>query len=115
MNIKEFYNKTGADCTDVLLRLVNEKMVRKYLKKYPEDQSFARLTKLLNEHNYEDALYASGTFKGLCSTLGFANISEKAEQMYSLLASQKYDGTEAVLADIQAENQRVIEWISLLE
>ncbi len=90
-------------------------MVLKYLKKYPDDRSLACLKKSLNERNYETALYAASTFKGLCSSLGFANILEKAEQLYSLLASQKYDSAEASLPDIQAENLLIIEWISLLE
>lgn len=46
-------------------------MIRKFAVKFPEDKSFAELTKALEQGDVETAFRAAHTIKGLCLTLGF--------------------------------------------
>ena len=45
MNIAEFYQSLGVNVNDVLNRLRNEGLIKKYLLKFAEDSSFSDLEK----------------------------------------------------------------------
>ena len=73
MTVKECYEQMGADYEDVLGRLRNEALIRKFAKKFLEDGSFQMLKDGLAKKDGEMAFRAAHTLKGVCQNLGFDN------------------------------------------
>ena len=69
MTIKQCYQAMGADFEEISQRIPSEAMIRKFAVKFPEDKSFAELTKALEQGDVETAFRAAHTIKGLCLTL----------------------------------------------
>ena len=76
MTLKEFYEQIDSDYKDVIKRLCDEDMIKKFVFKFPEDPSFNDLTDGLNENDAEKAFCAVHTLKGVCSNLGFERLYE---------------------------------------
>ncbi|MGN1295115.1 MAG: Hpt domain-containing protein [Bacilli bacterium] len=69
MTLEECYIKFGGDYKLVLSRLMMDKMVDRFIRKFLDDQSYNLLITSLNEKNYEEAFRAAHTLKGLCLNL----------------------------------------------
>ena len=55
MTLKEFYEQIDSDYKDVIKRLCDEDMIKKFVFKFPEDPSFNDLKDGLNENDAEKA------------------------------------------------------------
>ena len=71
MNINECYQAMGADYEEVFGRLRNERLITKFVLKFPGDPSFSQLQSTLEEKNVEEAFRAAHTLKGVAQNLGF--------------------------------------------
>ena len=78
MTVRECYEQMGADYEDVLGRLRNEALIRKFAKKFLEDGSFQMLKDGLAKKDGEMAFRAAHTLKGVCQNLGFDNYMSQA-------------------------------------
>ena len=85
MTIKQCYQAMGADFEEISQRIPSEAMIRKFAVKFPEDKSFAELTKALEQGDVETAFRAAHTIKGLCLTLGFSHLTAPASELTELL------------------------------
>ena len=65
MTIQECYKAIGGNYEDVLRRLPNEALIRKFTLKFLEDQSYLQLKQALKDKNYEDAFRSAHTERGL--------------------------------------------------
>lgn len=83
MTIKQCYQAMGADFEEISQRIPSEAMIRKFAVKFPEDKSFAELTKALEQGDVETAFRAAHTIKGLCLTLGFSHLTAPASELRS--------------------------------
>ncbi len=115
LNIKEFYQKIGTNHNDVCRRLISEELVIKYLKQFLNDNSFSMLDNSIKEHDYDRAVHASHTLKGLCVTLGFGNISQQIIALHSNLQKGIYTHNEEDFSKIKVGYNQLIEWIKLLD
>ena len=96
MTIKQCYQAMGADFEEIFQRIPSEAMIRKFAVKFPEDKSFAELTKALEQGDVETAFRAAHTIKGLCLTLGFSHLTAPASELTELLRAGRLDGSEAL-------------------
>ncbi|MCH5209882.1 MAG: Hpt domain-containing protein [Oscillospiraceae bacterium] len=71
MNLKEYYERIEGDYSGVVSRLMNEKLVMKFVIKFLDDTSFDLLCKSLEEGNNEEAFRAAHTLKGIAQNLSF--------------------------------------------
>ena len=94
MTIKQCYQAMGADFEEISQRIPSEAMIRKFAVKFPEDKSFAELTKALEQGDVETAFRAAHTIKGLCLTLGFSHLTAPASELTELLRAGRLDGSE---------------------
>ena len=76
MNIKECYDKAGANYEDALNRLGSDMLVECFALKFLQDDSFKQLTDGLAEKDGEKAFRGARTLKGVCVNLGFDNLYE---------------------------------------
>ena len=105
MTIKQCYQAMGADFEEISQRIPSEAMIRKFAVKFPEDKSFAELTKALEQGDVETAFRAAHTIKGLCLTLGFSHLTAPASELTELLRAGRLDGSEVLYGQLaQAYN-----------
>ncbi len=114
MTLREFYEKTGADYDEVIRRLISEKLILKYIKKFPEDCHFEQLRKSIQEEDYETAYRAVHTLKGLCLSLGFVTLSKPVIELTEELRVGITENAGTHFSAISKEYADVIEWIACL-
>lgn len=115
MTLRCFFEKNGSDYDAVIGRLISEKMVLKYIKKFPDDPHFTQLGKAIREQDPETAYRAVHTLKGLCLSLGFAKLSEPVMALTEELRSGVMDHAESYYAQISALHAQLLQWIDALE
>ena len=88
MNINECYQAMGADYEEVFGRLRNERLITKFVLKFPGDPSFSQLQSTLEEKNVEEAFRAAHTLKGVAQNLGFTPRSMKPPPLSPKFSAQ---------------------------
>lgn len=81
MTIQEFYTAIGGDYNDIMRRLRNERMIRKFLKRFQDDVTFETLKNALEAGDQPEAFRAAHTLKGLGLNLGFPKLTEAGEHL----------------------------------
>ncbi len=81
MTIQECFAALGGDYDDVIGRLRSERLVQKFVLKFPEDGSYALLLQAFEQGNAEEAFRAAHTIKGMCQNLGFTKLGNSASDL----------------------------------
>ena len=76
MTIQTFYEVIGEDYEDVFNRFMMESLVVKFVKKFIEDTTCDMLEQSLENHDVQEAIRASHTFKGICDNMGFVKLKK---------------------------------------
>lgn len=74
MTLDEFYALVGGSVDEVMSRLQLERLVRKYLGLFEQDDSYQQLTAAIASRNWEDVFRASHTLKGVAANLGLGDL-----------------------------------------
>ena len=74
MTIQECYQAMGGDYSQVVIRLPSESIIRKFIAKFPEDDSYPHLLQAMEAGNREEAILAAHALKGVSGNLGFARL-----------------------------------------
>lgn len=91
MNLKDCYKAFGGNFDEVLGRLRREPTIQKFVFKFLDDKSFQLLESSLETGNYEEALRAVHTLKGICQNLSFTRLYEYSSQMNEDLKAGNHD------------------------
>ncbi len=114
MNLKECYDVIGGDYEGVTSRLMNEKIVIKFVRKFLGDPSYDMLLKSLEEGNNEEAFRAAHTIKGIAQNLSFTKLYESS----SALADALRDGSDAdeeQIEKVKSDYEQTVRAINDLE
>lgn len=98
MTLEECYRVLGGSYSDVLARLIDDKMITKYLNKFTEDTSYRDIFAALENNDCETAFRAAHTLKGICLNLGLENLYKAAYKVTEALR-QKTDETTLEMLD----------------
>lgn len=90
MNLKECYEKFGGDFDGVMGRLRREQLVEKFLYKFLDDKSYELYENAMSKKDYEQALRAVHTLKGVCQNLSFNRLYESSNQITAALKENDY-------------------------
>lgn len=85
MTIQECYKAIGGNYEDVLGRLNNEALIRKFALMFLEDSSYMQLKQTMADKNYEEAFRSAHTLKGVCQNLSFDRLYEVSHNLTELL------------------------------
>ena len=85
MNLKDCYIKFGGDFDEVLGRLRREQSVQKFMYKFLDDKSFHLFEASMENKDYEEALRAVHTLKGICQNLSFTRLFESSSLVTNAL------------------------------
>lgn len=94
MELKDCYVKFGGDFEGVLGRLRREQTVQKFVFKFLDDKSFQLFETSMDQKDYEEALRAVHTLKGIAQNLSFTQLFESSQKI--TLALKENDVNTAI-------------------
>lgn len=115
MNIEECYAVMNGNYQEVLERLRSEAFIRKFVKRFPEDRSFAELKEALAEGDAEKAFRAAHTLKGVCVNLGFSGLYELSSALTEKLRGRELTDYEADFEKLAAAYEQTVSAIQQLD
>lgn len=84
-NFKSQLEQIGADVTTAIKRFMgNEALYAKFLMKFQQDESFAKIEQYVAEKNAEETFKAAHTLKGVAANLGLDGIAKDASDIVEL-------------------------------
>ncbi len=101
MNIKECYEKMGADYEEVRRRFPSDAFIQRFALKFAGDPSFPDLEKFLAEGNVQEAFRAAHTLKGVTQNLAFAQLTPLAVEITEILRAGSMEGTAPLMAELK--------------
>ena len=115
MNINECYQAMGADYEVVFGRLRSEKLITKFVLKFPGDPSFSQLRRTLEEKNAKEAFRAAHTLKGVAQNLGFTSLYKTAAAITEALRAGNLPDDESMMNAVTKEYERTVAAIEQLD
>ena len=85
MTIQECYNAMGGDYAQIESRLPSVGLIKKFITKFLDDNSFSELCKAMKEGQREQAFRASHTLKGVSANLSFSRLLSSVTELTELL------------------------------
>ena len=98
MTIQECYQKLGGEFAQVEKRLPSVSLVRKFIIKFLDDDSYSKLCLAVQNGQREEAFRAAHTLKGVSANLGFSRLLTSAGSLTELLRA----GAETIPVDAAA-------------
>lgn len=114
MNINECYQAMGADYEEVFGRLRSERLITKFVLKFPGDPSFSQLQSTLEEKNVEEAFRAAHTLKGVAQNLGFTPLYEATATLTEVLRGGNLPEDDNMMNAVAKEYERTVAAIEQL-
>lgn len=114
MNINECYQAMGADYEEVFGRLRSERLITKFVLKFPGDPSFSQLQSTLEEKNVEEAFRAAHTLKGVAQNLGFTPLYEATATLPEVLRAGNLPEDDNMMNAVAKEYERTVAAIEQL-
>lgn len=114
-NLEEFFSSVESNAGDVINRLGgSEALVKRFLGKFPKDESFSLLEKSLENNDTETAFRAAHTLKGLAANLGIQSLYVKAANVTELLRGGDLEGGKKDFPPLKEEYEAVIQKLEAL-
>ena len=103
MTLQDCYMAMGGNYTDVVTRLRSDRLVRKFVLKFPDDGSFDLLRRSLEEKRYEEAFRAAHTIKGMCQNLSFDRLLVSSSRLTEALRSGWTAEVDGLFQEVSAD------------
>lgn len=85
MTIQECYQQLGGDFAQAQKRLPSEKLISRFIVKFPDDSSFSSLCIAMEEGKRDKAFRAAHTLKGVSGSLSLDRLFSSASRLTELL------------------------------
>lgn len=109
MTTRECYELMGADYEDALGRLMNDKLVKKFLYKFADAGDMQTLKDSLEAKDYETAFRMAHNLKGVCANLSIRKLGASSSDLCEELRDGQYtDQVEALMAAVLADYESTI-------
>ena len=95
MDVRDFYESIGGDYVSVLGRLMNDRIITKFVLKFPADPTVGELKAAMDAEDWETAFRAAHTLKGVAMNLSFAKLTASAVVLTDALRPQNADQRDA--------------------
>ncbi len=95
MTEREFYDAIGGNYAEARDRLMQDALIRRFVRKFPDDPNFALLGAAVADGRWDEAFAAAHTLKGVALNLAFARLSHAATALTDALRPQNRDALDA--------------------
>jgi len=114
MTLQECYAKLGGDYEGACKRLMNEKMLARFLQKFPDDPSMQLLLDAVKAENIETSFRSVHTLKGVAGNLGLTALFNVAVNLTEQLRPREQQADPELLDAVVKEYQKTMEALSEL-
>ncbi len=116
MTLREFYNKIGSDYDSVVALMGgSERIVDKFVRKFPNDKSAPELFSSFEGKDYETAFRMAHTLKGVCLNLGFVRLRESSAALTEALRNNTVaDNAPELLETVRRDYNEVMDALNEL-
>lgn len=108
MNLKDCYIKFGGDFDEVLGRLRREQTILKFVYKFLDDKNFHLFEASMGNKDYNEALRAVHTLKGICQNLSFTRLYESSSLVTNALKENDYDKAIEMMPRLSEDYHQII-------
>ena len=115
MNLKDCYIKFGGDFDAVLGRLRREQTVLKFIYKFLDDKSFHLFETSMENKDYQEALRAVHTLKGICQNFSFTRLFESSGLMTKALKENDWNSAHDMMPQLSKDYYEVVNAIEELK
>lgn len=115
MTIAECYNRLNGDYSQAKQRLMSDRLIDKFIRKFPADDSITILRTGVEQGNNEEAFRGAHTLKGVAANLAFTDLQQKASELTEQLRSLDNPADPVLLAAVEDSYRLVIDTIALYE
>lgn len=115
MNLRDCYINLGGDYDEVLGRLRREQTIRKFLYKFPDDKNFHMLEVSMRHEDYEEALRAVHTLKGICLNLAFTRLYESSSLMTKALRAGDHKKAVDMMPRLEKDYYQILNTVKEYE
>lgn len=112
MTITECYAALGGDYNEVLGRLRSERLISKFVLKFPDDESYSLLLDSMENGNDAEAFRAAHTIKGMCQNLGFTVLAASSSELTEALRGGDKAKAETLLPKVKEDYIRTVNAIN---
>lgn len=116
MTLTAFYEAIDANYSSVLQRMGGmEKMVDKFVRKFPNDTAARDLFESYEKKDYETAFRMAHTLKGVCMNLGFDKLCDSSSELTEALRGHVADNADELLENVRQDYEKIIELLKDLD
>ncbi len=108
MTLQDCYTALGGDYSDVFARFQSDRLVQKFVLKYPDDRSFDLLCSAMAEKNYEEAFRAAHTIKGMCQNLSFTKLLDSSSRLSDALRNGRISEADKLMEQVKEDHLAAI-------
>lgn len=109
MTLIECYEKLHGNYDEAKKRLMTEKIITKFILKFPADPTMDQLTKAIESGNSEEAFRAAHTLKGVASNLAFTALHEAASELTEDLRKADGQTSQELVEKVEESYKNVID------
>lgn len=115
MTLKECYSVVGGDYEGAVSRLMNERLVQKFVLKFLDDENFDKLIKSMEAEDYEEAFRAAHTIKGVSLNLGFTSLGNSSSKLTEAFRAAKSEEYHELLEAVKKDYSRTVSAIKAFQ
>lgn len=115
MTLKECYTALGGDYESAVGRLISEKLVQKFVIKFPDDPSYDNLHKSLENKIYDEAFRAAHTIKGVCQNLSFTKLFDSSSRLTEALRAGAVEDISNLVTQVDADYRQTVSAIKTFQ
>ena len=115
MDLKDCYMKIGGNLDEVLGRLRREQTVLKFVYKFLDDKSFHLFETSMGNKDYDAALRAVHTLKGICQNLAFARLFESSSLVTKALKENDWNKAVDMMPQLSRDYYEIMNAIEELK
>ena len=114
MNLEELYISLHGDYADAKARLMNDRLVEKFVLKFPSDPSMQQLHDAIASGDNATAFRAVHTLKGVAANLSFTELRKAASDLTEQMRGCDKPADEELLKKLEDAHKLVIDSIMKL-
>ncbi len=115
MQLREFYENVNGDYEDIMARIGNEMIIKKFLLKFPNEPSYQRLITAVEGGDIEESFVAAHTLKGVVANLSLKKLYDDLSLLIEQLRPRTQTADPQLLEAVKVSYEIVIREIEGLE
>lgn len=112
MEIQEIYTALHGNYTDAKIRLMNDRLIEKFLRKFLDDKTMSELLSAVEAGDRELSFRAAHTLKGVASNMAFTELTKSASDLTEQLRPRDNDADPALLNAVKDSYKLVVDTIT---